>query len=231
MATLSPEAQNIASDPTNTAISKLESGGDYTAKNPQSTAAGLYQVTDATFNGLKKNYPDLPQLTREEYLKNPEAQQLYQGALRSENKNALKKYGHDITPANEYIMHWAGAPKGNALLSADPETKLSSLFNNDTLAKNRLTPDMTVGEFKGNIETKMNKALGGRVTPEQQQQTDKKPERKIKKIIYEDDEDENEDENKKFSYSNFTKKSAMEQMKDKINEDRLKFLYQKYILR
>ena len=64
-----------------------------------------------------------------------------------------------------------------------------------------------------------------------EQQTDKKPERKIKKIIYEDDEDENEDENKKISYSNFTKKSAMEQMKDKINEDRLKFLYQIYILR
>jgi hypothetical protein len=172
MATLSPEAQSIASDPTNTAISKLESGGDYAAKNPQSTAAGMYQVTDATFNGLKKNYPELPQVTREEYLKNPEAQQLYQGALRSENKNALKKYGHDITPTNEYIMHWAGAPKGNALLSADPETKLSNLFNNDTLAKNRLTPDMTVGEFKGNIETKMNKALGGRVTPEQQQQAE-----------------------------------------------------------
>jgi hypothetical protein len=51
-------------------------------------------------------------------------------------------------------------------------------------------------------------------------------ERKIKKIIYEDEEDE-----KSFSYSNFTKKTAMDQMKDKINEDRLKFLYQKYILR
>jgi hypothetical protein len=61
-------------------------------------------------------------------------------------------------------------------------------------------------------------------------QPEKKQERKIKKIIYED-EDEDEDENKKFSYSSFTKKSAMEQMKDKINEDRLKFLYQKYILR
>ena len=59
-------------------------------------------------------------------------------------------------------------------------------------------------------------------------QKEVKPERKIKKIIYED---EDEDDNKQFSYSNFTKKSAMEQMKDKINEDRLKFLYQKYILR
>jgi hypothetical protein len=171
---LTPEAQSVANDPTNAAIAKLESGGDLTAKNPNSTAAGLYQVTDATFNGLKRNYPNLPQLTRDEYLKDPEAQQLYQGALRAENQKALKKYGHDLTPTNEYIMHWAGAPKGNALLSADAEEKLSGLFSKDTLAKNRLSGDMTVAEFKGNIDSKMNKALGGRVTPEQQQQAEQK---------------------------------------------------------
>jgi hypothetical protein len=60
-------------------------------------------------------------------------------------------------------------------------------------------------------------------------QNKKEPERKIKKIIYEDEEDEND--NKKISISELTKKSAMEQMKDRINEDRLKILYQKYILR
>ena len=76
-------------------------------------------------------------------------------------------------------------------------------------------------EYKETIE---------RVSNKKQPEKEVKPERKIKKIIYED-EDEDENDNKKFSYSNFTKKSAMEQMKDKINEDRLKFLYQKYILR
>jgi hypothetical protein len=75
-------------------------------------------------------------------------------------------------------------------------------------------------EYKETIERFANK--------KEVKQPEKKPERKIKKIIYED---EDEDENKKFSYSSFTKKTAMEQMKDKINEDRLKFLYQKYILR
>ena len=35
----------------------------------------------------------------------------------------------------------------------------------------------------------------------------------------------------KISISELTKKSAMEQMKDRINEDSLKILYQKYILR
>ena len=81
-------------------------------------------------------------------------------------------------------------------------------------------------EYKETIERFVNK----KESKQPEQQPEKKSERKIKKIIYED-EDEDEDENKKFSYSNFTKKSAMEQMKDKINEDRLKFLYQKYILR
>ena len=75
-------------------------------------------------------------------------------------------------------------------------------------------------EYKETIERFANK--------KEVKQPEKKPDRKIKKIIYEDDD---EDENEKFSYSNFTKKTAMEQMKDKINEDRLKFLYQKYILR
>ena len=51
-----------------------------------------------------------------------------------------------------------------------------------------------------------------------------------KKIIYEDEEDE-EPKQKEFSYVESTRKSAMQQMQDKINEDRMRFLYQKYILR
>ena len=85
-------------------------------------------------------------------------------------------------------------------------------------------------EKKLDVEKEYKETIERFTTKKEEKQPENKPERKIKKIIYED-EDEDEDENKKFSYSNFTKKSAMEQMKDKINEDRLKFLYQKYILR
>jgi hypothetical protein len=55
--------------------------------------------------------------------------------------------------------------------------------------------------------------------------------RKIKKIIYEDEEEEEKPKVKEFSYVENTRKSAMQQMQDKINEDRMRFLYQKYILR
>ena len=85
-------------------------------------------------------------------------------------------------------------------------------------------------ENKLDVEKEYKETIERFTTKKEEKQPEKKPERKIKKIIYED-EDEDEDENKKFSYSSFTKKTAMEQMKDKINEDRLKFLYQKYILR
>ena len=58
----------------------------------------------------------------------------------------------------------------------------------------------------------------------------KKPERKIKKIIYENEEDE-EPKQKEFLYVESTRKSAMQQMQDKINEYRMRLLYQKYIFR
>jgi hypothetical protein len=95
--------------------------------------------------------------------------------------------------------------------------------------KKKIIQQMKKDENKLDVETEYNETLkrvGSKVESKKEEVVVEK--RKIKKIIYEDEEDEN---NNKFSYSDFTKKSAMDQMKDKINEDRLKFLYQKYILR
>ena len=94
--------------------------------------------------------------------------------------------------------------------------------------KEKIIKTITKEENKLDVEKEYKETIE-RFTTKKEPLPEKKPERKIKKISYEGDEDE--DENKTFSNSNFTKKSAMDQMKDKINEDRLKFLYQKYILR
>jgi len=89
-------------------------------------------------------------------------------------------------------------------------------------------------EDKLNVEDEYNKTLE-RVTIKKQPKPIEQPiiekQRKIKKIIYEDDEEEEKPRPKEFSFVEATKKSAMQQMQDKINEDRMKFLYQKYILR
>ena len=99
--------------------------------------------------------------------------------------------------------------------------------------KKKIIQQMKKDENKLDVETEYNETLkrvGSKVENKKEEVVVIK-ERKIKKIIYEDEEDESNNNNNKFSYSDFTKKSAMDQMKDKINEDRLKFLYQKYILR
>lgn len=157
---LMPDEERIAADPVNVGIGSIESGGSYEAANPESSARGKYQFIRSTFEGVQKNNPDLPKISWDEFQKSPDAQEKYQAALRSENQNALKKRGLDVTPSNEYIMHWAGAPKGAALLKAGNDQTLSEFFSPEVLKKNRLSGDMSVGEFKTSISDKMMSKMG-----------------------------------------------------------------------
>ena len=152
--------QQIMNDPVNVGIAGLESGGDYSAKNPESTASGKYQFIEPTFLGVQKNNPDLPKVNFEQFQKDPAIQEQYQAALRQENQSALKKRGLDVSPSNEYIFHWAGAPKGTALLKAPDDAPLGDFFSDNVLKKNRLTANMSVGEFKKSISDKMINAMG-----------------------------------------------------------------------
>ena len=100
--------------------------------------------------------------------------------------------------------------------------------------KKKIIQHLKKEENKIDIEDEYNKTIERVVTKKQPKEIEKpKPERKIKKIIYEDEEEEEEvkPKVKEFSYVESTRKSAMQQMQDKINEDRMRFLYQKYILR
>jgi hypothetical protein len=147
-------------DNVNSQIAMLESNGNYGAANPQSSARGKYQFIKPTFEGVQKNNPDLPQISWDEFQNNPDAQEQYQQAFRAENQSVLDKHGIEKNPVNEYIMHWAGAPKGTALLKAQDGDVLGDFINEKVLAKNRLSPTTTVADFKSNIDKKMNAALG-----------------------------------------------------------------------
>ena len=100
--------------------------------------------------------------------------------------------------------------------------------------KKKIIQNLKKEENKIDIEDEYNKTIERVVTKKQPKEIEKpKPDRKIKKNIYEDEEEEEEvkPKAKEFSYVENTRKSAMQQMQDKINEDRMRFLYQKYILR
>ena len=166
---MSTETELIAQDPVNRAIATLESNGNYKAKNPLSSASGKYEFTQSNFEGVKKNNPDLPNLSFNEFKNNPDAQELYQKAYLNENTQSLKKHGLEVTPTNQYIMHWAGAPKGSALLQANDDDQLKYYLSDEILRKNRLHPDTSVGEFRRTIDDKMTKALGNKVNPQTNQ--------------------------------------------------------------
>ena len=165
---MSTETELIAQDPANRAIAKLETGGGST-KNPESSASGKYQFIKSTFEGVKKNNPDLPNLSFDEFKNNPDAQELYQKALLNENTQSLKRHGLEVTPTNQYIMHWAGAPKGSALLQANDDDQLKHYLSDEVLRKNRLNPNTSVGDFRRTIDDKMTKALGNKVNPQTNQ--------------------------------------------------------------
>ena len=166
---MSTETELIAQDPVNRAIATLESNGNYKAKNPLSSASGKYEFTQSNFEGVKKNNPGLPNLSFEEFKNNPDAQELYQKAFLNENTQSLKRHGLEVTPTNQYIMHWAGAPKGSALLQANNDDQLKHYLSDEVLRKNRLNPDTSVGEFRRTIDDKMTKALGNKVNPQTNQ--------------------------------------------------------------
>jgi hypothetical protein len=147
----------------NNGIASIETGGNYNPPpNPESTASGKYQFILPTFEGVKRNNPTLPQISFEEFKKNPQAQEQYQSALLAENTATLEKNGLDVNPVNQYVMHWAGAPKGSALLKAKDTDVLGDFINEKVLAKNKLSPATTIGDFKANIDRKMNVALSAK---------------------------------------------------------------------
>lgn len=156
---------NYNIDPTDAGMAALESGGKYSAANPDTNARGKYQFMPETFAGVQRNNPDLPKVTWEEFQQNPDAQEQYQKALRLENETTLKRNGLPQTPANAYITHQFGAPKGIALLQADEDMGIDKFLSPEIIANNRLDPNMTVGDLRSFTNQKMDEAMGVTAQP------------------------------------------------------------------
>lgn len=111
-----------------------ESGGSTTAKNPRSSATGLFQFTSSTWKRMMNNYPQLG-LT-ENGRKDPEQQKKAMVALTRENENALRSNGLPITDGTRYLAHFAGATGAGRLLKADPSASVESVLGPDVIKAN-----------------------------------------------------------------------------------------------
>lgn len=120
----------------------VESGGNASAKNPDSTATGLGQFIESTWLRMFKQYfPDraagMTDAMILELRKNATISREMVALYVQENAKILKQAGVAVTDANLYLAHFLGPGGATKVLSAQSGTKLSDVLGADQIAANQ----------------------------------------------------------------------------------------------
>lgn len=139
-------------------IFSVESGGNASAKNPNSTAEGLGQFIDATWlDMLAKHRPDITG-SRDELLalkKDPALARDMTDAYAADNGGILKGAGLPVTPGTQYLAHFAGPKGAVGLLNADPSTPAGAILGPAAVKANPFLAKMTAGDVASWADRKM----------------------------------------------------------------------------
>lgn len=161
------------------AIVGIESDYDLNARNPKSSASGIYQMTADTarrmgLTGAPDPISGLPTTGLPADVKDQAAAG---AALIADNVSALQRgLGSQPTPTDVYLAHFLGAPTAVRALRADPATKITDVLSPAQIEANagithngKALKDWNVGEMYGWATSRMkgglnqaNAFLGGR---------------------------------------------------------------------
>jgi hypothetical protein len=121
-------------------LAQVESGGNPLARNPNSSAKGMFQFVDST----AKQYGITAPFGTPEYAKQEiEAVQKFT----MDNKAQLAKaLGREPTQGELYLAHQQGAG-GAAKILTNPSARAIDLVGNEAITLNAGDPNMTAGEF------------------------------------------------------------------------------------
>lgn len=128
------------------AIAK-ESGGDPFARNPRSSARGLGQFTDATWNDLIRQRPDLG-LTPDGRFDADQSKRAI-NAYAEGNANTLQNAGFEPTNDNLYMAHRFGPSGALRILGSPGDTSMATLFGPRVMAANPDLAGKTVNDLTG----------------------------------------------------------------------------------
>lgn len=135
-------------------IAHIETGGTFshTAKNPTSSAHGLFQVLDKSWKNLgggdRSNIDEQIRIG-------------FKHMKQAEN-HIKKSIGRELQPHEHYLGHLLGPGGAAAVLKADPNAKLIDVVrkydskNADAIVKNNGMSGMTVGQAIGKWRNKWN---------------------------------------------------------------------------
>lgn len=135
-------------------IAHIETGGSFshTAKNPTSTAHGLFQVLDKSWKNLgggDRSNIDEQIRVGFKHMKQAES-------------HIKKSIGRELQPHEHYLGHLLGPGGASAVLKADPNAKLIDVVrkydpkNANDIVKNNAMEGMTVGQAIGKWRNKWN---------------------------------------------------------------------------
>lgn len=140
-----------------------ESGGRADAQNPNSSAGGLGQFIDSTWLAMVRKYaPDLRGLTDEEVIaekSDPVLAREMTEKYTQENMATLSRAGITPSAGAVYLAHFLGPGGAVKLLKASPDTPVSEVVDQDSIAANKsVLEGKTVGEVRSWANKKMGDA-------------------------------------------------------------------------
>lgn len=145
---IEPDTSVTIPDKTLDIIKHIESKGEPLAFNPQSSAAGIYQFTEATWESLMKKAPELGLTENGRVSSNTAQQEKAMEYLTLENIKFLKSNNIDVNVENIYMAHFLGINKAVEVLKASGDIKVKSLVGENVLKNNDLKNSMKVKDFK-----------------------------------------------------------------------------------
>lgn len=124
------------------AMINVESRGNASIKNPNSSATGLGQFISETWLRLfPKVFPERAAgMSRDEILARRTDRDDSIALIKlnaEENRRALERANLPTTNGNQYLAWFLGAPSAVKTLRADPSTPISSLVSSDAITSNR----------------------------------------------------------------------------------------------
>jgi hypothetical protein len=130
-------------------IGIVESDGNNAARNPNSSAVGIYQFLSGTWVKLyKSRYGDggLTDAQIAAKRRDPRLQEILMDDLMTINERSLQKAGHAADAGNMYLAHFAGPNGANKLLAADPNASARSVLGDRAVEANAFLQNMTAAD-------------------------------------------------------------------------------------
>jgi hypothetical protein len=169
-----------------------ESGGDPNAKNPLSSATGLYQFTNDTWAGVVRNYGERYGIRPDGVMDADQQNRAIRAITENEYLPVVRRGGRPITPAELYAPHLLGAPTYSRMAAADPNARAVDVVPNWVNDRGRgvfqantgvfKDPNITVGEALQRINNYYTRKAGGPVNPRKAPGVNKVPSPVVNKV-------------------------------------------------